>query len=507
MLCVGCMVLYNAASPLPDDRVVKISVNVIVVDDGVTELAHGAAFDGQQDPVGELDADVVNQIQNGVLVVANRVFGSCGVAFRLGSAKAVMPRLIRSMLSPEISLNDAYSSTGDGLILDLGGTNRTLDAFAATAIQRIGIPDQLELFREGPHLTVFLTGASLTQGEFSSLAVGQVQGRFSIVTLHQLVQLAETPHAETFAHEWGHNLGLRHSNEDSFADSDHDQSNLMLPSPSEEGNHRLSPQQCARIRQSPLLVTGASNVEGELNVPQIYATIQSAVAAAAPGATVVVDEGVFVDPVFIDKPLHLRAQAGALPRLWRGHDGLPSLLIDAAGDVEIEGLDVVGAGIIVLNSVGVSIRDNLISNNTGHGLFFRNVGSVVVANNEIRDNAGKGVFLIRVSDGLVSQNTISGHNGQFGAGIETIGCHRVRIEKNTVSANMEGVVIMEGNADLAIVDNEIVDNLDYGLSLFFFETPESVITECGGNNVSNNRIDLSENIPPACASNDHETQP
>jgi parallel beta-helix repeat protein len=483
---------------------VEVFVNVIVVDDGVTELSQAAVFDSPLDPVAELNTGIANRIQNGVLANASRVFASCGVVFRLATAKAVRPHLIYSVLSPETSLNDAFSSTEAGLTLDLGGINQTVDVFAATAIHLLGTPDQLALFREGPHLTVFLTGATLTQGEFSSLAVGQVQGRFSIVSIQQLEQLDETSRAETFAHEWGHNLGLLHSDQDGLPETDFDQSNLMLPYRSEQGNHRLSPEQCARVKSSPLLVPGASNIEGELRVPQTYATIQTAVAAAAPGATILVGEGVYANPVFIDKPLHLKAQAGTRPRLWRNHDGLPSLLIDGASGIEVKGLDVTGAGIIALNSIGVSVRGNKISNNTQHGLYFKNVQEATISGNDIWNNASKGVFLIRVNNGRVSQNIISDHDGQFGAGIEMIGCHNIQIEKNTVSGNMEGIVIMQDNEHLAIVDNQIVENLDYGLSLFFFATSDQVIDECEGNNVSGNRVDLSENMPPACAAGNPE---
>src|SRR5205814_6051339 len=102
--------------------------------------------------------------------------------------------------------------------------------------------------------------------------------------------------------------------------------------------------------------------------PDTYATIQAAVDAAAPGAIITVDAGVYAEKVVISKPMSLRgAQAGVDARssarggnesIVRGtdtSDGRSTSFYIAANDVTLDGFTVQdnsgfnsdGAGIVI----------------------------------------------------------------------------------------------------------------------------------------------------------------
>lgn len=329
-------------------------------------------------------------------------------------------------------------------------------------------------------------------GEPAARAEGQVGGRHSLVTLPESVRDMAFARMETIAHEWGHNLGLKHEDEDPL--------NLMYPAPNPdgEGKSRLTEAQCALMLGSPLLLPSSSDRPGVLRVPENYASLQAAIGAAAPGATVQVSAGTYEESIFIDKPLYLLADEGTQVFLNpSSRQSLATLLINSAGGVRIEGFLISGDGIVVRNSVDVFIEENEVFESRSHGIYVVNA-RVNVEHNVIRDNALRGVLFTYALDGLIEGNAISGNKTDSGAGISLARSTSVRIRHNTISQNLEGIAFMAGNVNIEIVGNRIQDNLDYGLALWLFEDPAIVLGLCSDNEITGNRVDVSPEVPAHC---------
>ena len=128
--------------------------------------------------------------------------------------------------------------------------------------------------------------------------------------------------------------------------------------------------------------------------PTAYATIQAAVNAAAPGATINVDAGTYAESIVINKTLTLRgAQAGVDGRGTRSAESIisisPTAVRITASDVVFDGFTVqgtkanigaaLGAGVIMAPGVhGTQLLNNIIKNN---------VTGVYLANNSDTDAA------------------------------------------------------------------------------------------------------------------------
>ena len=140
----------------------------------------------------------------------------------------------------------------------------------------------------------------------------------------------------------------------------------------------------------------------------VYSTIQSAVDAAAPGATINVDAGTYAETVTISKPLTLRgAQAGTDGRSTRGAESIiyntPTDIKILANDVTIDGFTIegyktnigagLGAGIIMGPSIhGTHVVNNIILNNIT-GLYLSNnsdTDAAVIQHNYFYNNTETG---------------------------------------------------------------------------------------------------------------------
>jgi len=178
----------------------------------------------------------------------------------------------------------------------------------------------------------------------------------------------------------------------------------------------------------------AAHINGD---PTVYATIQAAVDAAAPGAVINVDAGSYSEQISINKSLTLRgAQAGVDARsnlrasgtnesvitgIDLGGGKISNALYIAANDVTIDGFTVQGntssdvmrgAGIVIAPHMsGAHILDNIIQNNVA-GLFLANSSAsdaaiiqhnVFRSNNNDGPNGGRGIY----TDGGISGGTLT----------------------------------------------------------------------------------------------------
>ena len=170
-----------------------------------------------------------------------------------------------------------------------------------------------------------------------------------------------------------------------------------------------------------------------LHVPQEYATIQSAVAAAQSGETVLVAAGIYRENVVVSTPgVHLLG----------------------AGDVVLDGTGRSGIGIHVVGTAAAPVMDVEVANFEVHhyerGIVVQEATTVRLSHNYVHDNVdttpaafgdSSGIFLMRSSQSDVSHNAVS-RNGV--SGIIVVGAdnlvHHNRVHDNGLQLATPGGV-------------------------------------------------------------------
>jgi len=180
-----------------------------------------------------------------------------------------------------------------------------------------------------------------------------------------------------------------------------------------------------------------------LRVPQDYPTIQAAIDAAAPGASVEVASGTYFENLVVDKSVVLVSKSGAAVTTLDG--GRIGRVVFARGtgaeSVEIVGFTITnglalesmdapaagsGSGIHLESLAAATLRDNVIRDNVGCvgvGVSARDV-TVAVVHNEIRHNlqdsscAGEGGGIdVQTATAVIRDNDIRDNAASSGGGI------------------------------------------------------------------------------------------
>jgi fibronectin type 3 domain-containing protein len=280
----------------------------------------------------------------------------------------------------------------------------------------------------------------------------------------------------------------------------------------------------------------AAHIVGD---PTVYSTIQAAVNAAAPGATINVDSGFYSELVTVNKPLTLRgARAGidARSNVRQGFagetmmpgapvaDGNTSAFYITASDVTIDGffcsgntsISQYGAGIVIAPGVsGTHILDNVLEGNIS-GLFLANSSptdpaviqyNAFLYNNNLGSLGGRGIY----SDGNISggvltnvvidSNFFLNNHGDWrtttaleaAISLESYSSQpdaqsNIRITNNTFDEN--GKALLAWNAsNLLFEGNVVTSTLDSGSGTIRLEGGVSNVTITGNN--------LYDNVAPA----------
>jgi parallel beta-helix repeat protein len=175
-----------------------------------------------------------------------------------------------------------------------------------------------------------------------------------------------------------------------------------------------------------------------------YGKIQLAVNAASAYDIINVGAGTYTEDVIIGKPLSLIG-AGASQSFIDATNLANGVLLDGLNnpglhDVTIAGFTVENAlyeGILLLNTTGVTVRDNHIMNNDQKGPSSSGTACVGQPDYETDESfdCGGGLHLLGAVDSFVSGNTVSGNADGILITDETRTAHNNVIISNTVTAN------------------------------------------------------------------------
>lgn len=199
-----------------------------------------------------------------------------------------------------------------------------------------------------------------------------------------------------------------------------------------------------------------------------FTTISAAVAAAAPGDTIQVDEGTYNEDVTIAKPLALVGE------------NRENTIIDAAGlanGVNVDGQNNPGLSHVV-------IRGFTVENANFSGILVTNASAVTISSNLVRNNDRN--LSGGVCPGLPSQ-FVPADNLDCGEGIHLSGVDHSTIMNNVVHHNAGGILVTDDTGathDNVISGNVVRNNVpDCGITL-----PSHSGTGVFQNTVSNNLV-------------------
>ena len=180
-------------------------------------------------------------------------------------------------------------------------------------------------------------------------------------------------------------------------------------------------------------------------------TVTVAVQRAQPGATIIVQPGVYREPtIVITKPVTIIGEPGAV---LDGEEQRQLLTIQA-DDVTVRGLE--------LRRVGTSYTEDRAA------IKVQDATNCVIENNRI-DDAFFGIYLARTERCRIAGNTLRAKKGtesSSGNGIHLWTSNHITIEGNTIAGHRDGIYLeFAHNAD--VHDNVSEGNLRYGMHFMY----------------------------------------
>ena len=202
-----------------------------------------------------------------------------------------------------------------------------------------------------------------------------------------------------------------------------------------------------------------------INVPSEASSVQGAVEAAAPGDTVIVSDGTYVENVLIGKSLVIRSKNGNSSAIIIAKDmGKAVVKIDGVQEGEFSGFTLKGSSLVGLHvhgASGVKVSDILATGNytgifveeSSGGVFSGNTASgntdgIVIQNshdnvlekNHADSNAEKGFLLVSASANRLENNTA---DSNYWNGITLWSSSSNVLRNNTAYKNTYGIVMSE----------------------------------------------------------------
>jgi parallel beta-helix repeat protein len=212
-----------------------------------------------------------------------------------------------------------------------------------------------------------------------------------------------------------------------------------------------------------------SSMERSIVVPLDYPTIQKAINAACPGATIEVHSGIYHENLLINKRLSLKGinSGTGIPVIDPGA-GVGGVALESNG-ILLENFIItntgVGSALDVSSSCNI-IKNNTISNNSMDGikLDFDAARNIVFGNN-ITHNGFSGVVIAESAyDNTIADNDIS-YNGFSGINLKGSALQNLLMLNGIRYNGFNGILLMDDAADNNIVGNIIYNNTFGGIDI------------------------------------------
>ncbi|MCK4736162.1 MAG: right-handed parallel beta-helix repeat-containing protein [Methanophagales archaeon] len=138
-----------------------------------------------------------------------------------------------------------------------------------------------------------------------------------------------------------------------------------------------------------------------------------------------------------------------------------------------------GVSIALLYSSNNTITNNTANSNNEGGIFLGESCNNIIANNDLSSNSGGGIVLEESHNNIITNNTANSNNG---TGVVICSSDYNTLSDNVVTSNTDdGIYIEERSEENNITTNDVLSNMDCGISLNGVSYNNIV-----SNNVSNN---------------------
>jgi parallel beta-helix repeat protein len=213
-----------------------------------------------------------------------------------------------------------------------------------------------------------------------------------------------------------------------------------------------------------------------------FTSIQAAITSANASDIIYVQDGLYPEQLYIDKPITLKnANKESSNVIILSNNSSDHIIHVVASNTSISGFNITGSqdgkpisGIYLDKVYDCSLSENIISN-TQNGIITKESHECKITNNFLSSNILHGLVIENSDNNIISKNTI--FNNRFG--IYTQFCNSNLIKENNVTSNDGyGIALFESNSS-TIENNDVTKN-EYGIcftSSLYNKIKENTISE------------------------------
>lgn len=205
-----------------------------------------------------------------------------------------------------------------------------------------------------------------------------------------------------------------------------------------------------------------------LRVPQDFATIQEAVNAADPCATIWVATGTYFESIIVDKDHLTIIGEDKHTTILDGNESRTPVKI-AGNNITVQGFTIQKSGsmrpsLLIEHAQGCNIEGNILSDNREYCLLISNSSDNTVTNNVITRNREYGVKLLNSHGNTLTNNTIL-DNAVYGIQLEA--ADRNTIRENAIEASSwDNIFLWQSNNNI-VAENTLRNGEWDGIRLAF----------------------------------------
>ncbi len=219
------------------------------------------------------------------------------------------------------------------------------------------------------------------------------------------------------------------------------------------------PQKAIRIALLSSIALAVAIAQGQVivRVPHDFPTIEEAVAAAPPGATIQIAEGTYRVQLVIEKDLTLEGLSNAVT-LRASNVTEPIVRVQGAAKVTLRNLifDNGTRGLIVREDASVSLENSQVRDATLTGVLVQDQGQFICLNSKILENHGRaGITAQDQSRLILDKCTVRANDIE---GIFAMGQARVEIRQSLFERNRGTALVLSDDARAQVIATRFTSN-------------------------------------------------
>jgi parallel beta-helix repeat protein len=194
-----------------------------------------------------------------------------------------------------------------------------------------------------------------------------------------------------------------------------------------------------------------------------YRTVQEAIDAASPGATVIIAPGIYHESIVVNKTLTIIGLPGSDPTFSGGGSGIAITLLSGASGSIIAGIVIThwDQGILIIDATNVKVYDNIMSliNCNGITLEGSNAADNLIYSNIFQENTVAINLTASATSNTIYKNIITLNN--IGLRLESSGNN---ITANIIAENQVGIDLSNSNNNIIYHNNFISNDIQVSIS-------------------------------------------